>query len=206
MSDTEGDLSDLESEDELPPLEDELPIKMKKEKPPKVTVKKKNYRFVAEVSTEGIAEDSPLYQGLSLKDKNELLRCDICGKYYCADMLTHTEHRWGISCYHCLYYMQFADLKVVDGVDGRMLIVDYILKCAEAHKTVDTCPRKTDTGGCILCMHNFGIPMEDIKEMERLYPVPEEKRKKAVPVAVPKGSKIFRDEGVSGTHSTALEL
>ena len=197
-------MSDSESEIEsLPDVESEDEIEVK----PKKSEKKKVYRSLSEISTEGVVGESPLYSGLSLSDRNGLLDCDACGKFFRTDMVTHTEGHWGKVCYHCLFFMHYVDRAKVDGVDGRIRIVDYIQKCAATHKSLAVCPRKSDTGGCILCEYNFGIPLEGIKNPEVLGGEPKKKRPERVVLPVPKDEKdIFQDSGVSVHHSSFLEL
>ncbi|AYV81804.1 MAG: hypothetical protein Harvfovirus63_7 [Harvfovirus sp.] len=117
-------------------------------------------------------------EGLTLQDleameysgiKKKIKGCNFCGKYFGEDMcIPAFEKDDDVSCWHCFFWMNYAMTarKNADGVYG-MTIVDYILRCSAIHET-DKCQRNSDSGGCFLCEYNLGLPITDIKHVERL--------------------------------------
>lgn len=129
----------------------------------------KNNKFgsVTYISTEGIT----VY---SLDEiEKELLKnsdvCSLCQKFYNNDMLIPAEKGTERQCYHCLFSMNYpvGNRKHVDGMMG-MTIVDYIFKCKDIHMS-DICTMKSDSGGCFLCEYNIGLPITDVKDLDKLY-------------------------------------
>lgn len=116
------------------------------------------------ITTEGLH-----LQEVSHAQKNLVSQCIICNKFYAADMLIPADKGEERNCYHCFFWMNYSldTRRQVDGLYG-MTIVDYILKCKDIH-AMDTCTHKSDNGGCYLCEFNLGIPIEDVKDVERLY-------------------------------------
>ena len=100
---------------------------------------------INDVSTEGISE----YE-LENQYYRNLKRCEYCNRFYNLDMIYNgtMDEIDECLCYHCLFWMNYsvASRKLVDGVNG-MLIVDYILKCKDAH-LIKTCTKISDNGGC----------------------------------------------------------
>lgn len=117
------------------------------------------------VSSEGVMHNN-LY---NMENKNALGGCLYCNKYYSEDMLVPADKKDDRQCYHCLFWMNYSveNRKHVDGVFG-MTIVDYINKCKDIHE-MDTCIRKSDSGGCFLCEFNMGLPVTDVKDLNKLY-------------------------------------
>jgi len=122
---------------------------------------------VTYISTEGITVMS-----LDEIDKNlakTIGICSFCQRIFNNDMLIPAEQGIERQCYHCLFTMNYP-IKNRVHVDGTLglSIADYILKCKDVH-VLDMCTRKSDNGGCFLCEYNLGIPITDIKELEKLY-------------------------------------
>jgi hypothetical protein len=129
--------------------------------------KKGNNKVDQAISTEGLAPY--LYDDIMDKNlKMSLGKCIFCTKFYSEDMLIPADKNEERQCYHCLFWMNYApeSRKLVDGTCG-LLIVDYVLKCKDIH-LIDDCTRKSDSGGCILCEFNLGIPITDVKDGHKL--------------------------------------
>jgi hypothetical protein len=118
------------------------------------------------VSTEGIP--GMLYNNVDKNLSKTVALCFLCEKIYMNDMLVPSEINTERQCYHCLFAMNYpvTNRKKVDGTFG-MFIVDYILKCKDVHE-LDACTKKSDSGGCFLCEYNLGIPITDVKNLEKL--------------------------------------
>jgi hypothetical protein len=91
-----------------------------------------------------------------------LKNCMICNKFYNDDMIVDIKFA-DETCYHCYYWMNYSmnERKKVDGQDGKF-ISDYINKCKDIH-LIDNCKRRSDAGGCFLCEHLLGLPIDGVK-------------------------------------------
>ena len=130
---------------------------------------------VNNVSTEGVTDHE--YANFSDEQCKQLRQCHICNKYYKLDMMGTENHKdkddkgkdnFDEICWHCYYWINYApDVRnKVDGKNGHY-IVDYIQKCKDIHE-LDKCSRNTNSGGCLLCEFNMGLPIVDIKNYNKL--------------------------------------
>lgn len=122
------------------------------------------------ISTEGVyGQELKLF---GFKKLSDIKQCSICEKYYKLDMIVPNYDQES-QCWHCLFWMNYSisTRKNVDGTYG-LSIVDYILKCKDIHE-IDKCKRNSDSGGCFLCEYNLGLPLTDIKELDKLSKFPE---------------------------------
>ena len=126
------------------------------------------------ISTEGASQQELAEFKINLKNVKQ---CTFCNKFFKADMIVPSDNDKGKNkgkdliddqCWHCLFWMNYSipTRQSVDGTYG-MNIADYILKCASIHLS-DTCTRNSDSGGCFLCEYNLGIPVTDIKDLDKL--------------------------------------
>jgi hypothetical protein len=125
-------------------------------------------------NTEGVSFQSNQYYKLGSQAAKKLKLCNTCGKLYENDMVNvnvfdeKDPDKNDIICWHCLFWMNY-EIKMRKEVDGLygMKIVDYILKCKDNHN-VDSCTRKSDSGGCHLCEYLCGFPITDVKDSFKL--------------------------------------
>lgn len=73
------------------------------------------------------------------------------------------------TCYHCYNWMNYSiySRDGIDGKNGNMYIVDYILKCRDDHDPCE-CDKNSEMGGCFLCDFILGEPIDKIMYPERL--------------------------------------
>lgn len=171
-----GDGNDNDEWPEYNPVDFEIPQQKLHPSiaPPHMISKPKSDKSPSEtVSTNMILST----EGLTYDEKNAmniqkgLPFCDYCHKFYSSDMIFPLSFKtYSQKCYHCLFWMNYPiDARAtVDGVHGGLTIREYIMKCKDIHVT-ETCPRKSDTGGCFLCEFNLGMPITDIKDADKLY-------------------------------------
>ena len=133
----------------------------------------KNIEQLAQISSEGVTAHELALLNLNSSDLN-LKQCTFCNKFFKQDMIipdfdVHKNPVDEIQCWHCIFWMNYpiSARKNVDGIFG-MTIVDYILKCKDIHE-MSSCTRNSDSGGCFLCEHNLGLPLTDVKDLNKLY-------------------------------------
>lgn len=129
------------------------------------------------------SEELVLYQDFIKKKTNEntnenttenttnMKQCIFCDNMNENDMIVNDADI--MQCWHCLFSMnyQINQRQHVDGQYG-MTIADYILKYKDSHD-IAKCNKISDLCGCFLCEYINGIPITNIKNLEKLYSIQE---------------------------------
>src|SRR3989344_4160824 len=111
-----------------------------------------------EITTDGIEYD--VFKNLTNIQKQTLFNCSTCGQFYQHDLRTNLGGE--DTCYHCYYWMHYSpDVRAEAEQTQALKIADYILKC-RSHHAYSKCTKNTNYGGCFICDHIQGMPIENI--------------------------------------------
>lgn len=96
---------------------------------------------------------------LKLPNLESYSLCDICDKYYAAEMIDTTENTF-IKCKHCWFFLKYEEFTSSEMTDlQKTNLSNYINAYANKHNSAK-CTKKSDMGGCFLCEHNAGIILD----------------------------------------------
>lgn len=118
---------------------------------------KKEYKYKTSESipTEGLKADEIQPHLFAVQPGIKYDMCESCGKYFGEQILVANGDMR--ICMHCFFLMNFGNENVINGQVGPN-VVEYILLCHDQHKY--PCARLSDLGGCYLCLHKSGVPID----------------------------------------------
>lgn len=122
------------------------------------------------IITEGLNHSD--YKKMSKDKISNLAMCSNCQKYYNTDFFVALENDDDI-CQHCFFWINYDEDSRLN-IDKKysnfgITVANYVITCHQNHN-FETCTRRTDTGGCLLCDYKLGIPIQNILNPELLYP------------------------------------
>jgi len=123
-------------------------------------VKEYKYLTVESIPTEGLTAEEILINQIKLGVKVNM--CEACGKYFGENILVHVADM--LQCYHCFFFMNFANENTINGQIGPT-VIEYILLCQEQHKS--PCSHLSDMGGCYICLYKTGCPIEGLELLDK---------------------------------------
>ena len=164
--DDEDDDDENDEEDEHTEEEEEIIDKHMKKKYATKSIEMHYKLLLDNISTEGLSETYNEYSALPSYVRQKLPQCEYCQKFFSQDLIV----KWSdtSTCMHCYFWTHYNE-SVREEADGKIVyIVDYILKCKEAHD-YSSCATSMKADFCFICDYTNGNKLKWIKERNRLF-------------------------------------